>query len=260
MGGPLHGVRVLVTRPERQAASMMARLRAEGAEPVAFPATRIEAPADGGAALRRATASIAAFDWVVLSSANAVESLFAALREAGTVGEAGAARFACVGPGTGAALRGRGVEPALVAERHVAEGLVEALAAAALSGRRVLLPQAAGARLVLAQGLRELGAYVEAVEAYRSVADGRGAGEVRERLDRGEIEVITFTAPSTVERYVDVLGADAGAGLVAVIGPVTAQAATSLGLPPRIVARQHTVTGLIDALVEHYNNSSTTKS
>ena len=253
-------MRVLVTRPERQASSMIAGLRAVGAEPVAFPATRIETAADGGAALRRAASSVGGFDRIVLSSANGVEWLFAALQEAGTVAEARGLRFACVGPGTAAALRAVGVDPEMVADRHVAEGLVEALAAADVAGQRILLPQAAGARSVLAEGLRGLGAAVEAVEAYRSVADGRGAGEVRERLDRGEIEAVTFTAPSTVERYVEVLGADAGAALVAVIGPVTAAAAASLGLPAQVVAERHTVAGLIDALVEHYNNSSTTKS
>jgi uroporphyrinogen III methyltransferase / synthase len=249
-----------VTRPERQAAGMMTGLRAVGAEPVAFPATRIEAPQDGGAALRAAVADLAGFDWVVLSSANGVERLFAALADVGPPGGVEGVRFACVGPGTAAALRMAGFEPELVADRHVAEGLVAGMAALRPAGARVLLPQAAGARPVLVEGLRGLGARVEAVEAYRSVADGRGAGEVRERIDRGEIGVITFTAPSTVERFVEVLGADAGGAVVAVIGPVTAQAAASLGLPPQVVAGQHTVAGLIEALVEHYNNPSTTKS
>jgi len=76
---------------------------------------------------------------------------------------------------------------------------------------------------------------------------------VRERLDRGEIGAVTFTSPSTVERFVEVLGADAGGALIAVIGPVTAEAATSRGLPPQVVARQHTMAGLIEALIEHYN-------
>ena len=259
MKGPLGGVRVLVTRPARQAAGMIQALEAAGAEVVAFPATRIEAPADGGAALREAAARIGSFDWVVLSSANGVERLQAALAEAGTA-RAPTTRFACVGPATAAALAEAGMEAAVVADRHVAEGLVEALRETVVHGARVLLPQAAGARPVLAEGLSGLGAEVEVVQAYRSVTDGRGAGEVRERLERGEIGVVTFTSPSTVERFAEVLGTDAGGALIAVIGPVTAEAAASLGLPPRVVARQHTVSGLIEALVEHFNNSSTTKS
>lgn len=238
---------------------MTARLRALGAEVVGFPATRIEVASDGGAALGEAAGRLGEFDWVVVSSANGVERLLAAAEVAGTRGAAGVPGWACIGPGTAAALRKAGIEPLVVAERHVAEGLVEALSGRDLAGARVLLPQAAGARTVLAEGLRAAGALVEAVEAYRSVADGRGAGEVRERLDRGEIDAITFTSPSAVERFAEVMGPRTGGGVVAVIGPVTAAAAGSLGLPPAIVARRHTVPGLIEALVEHFNNPSTTK-
>ena len=90
--------------------------------------------------------------------------------------------------------------------------------------------------------------------------DGNGAGEVRERLDRGEIDAVTFTAPSAVEQFAGVIGPEVMRGVVvAVIGPVTAEAARAAGMPPRVVAEQHTVPGLIDALVEHYTNPSRTK-
>ena len=259
VGDGLAGVRVLVTRPERQAGGMAAALRALGAEVVAFPATRIEAPSDGGAGLRAAVARLREFDWVVVSSANGVERVLAAADETGTRVEAGRPSWACVGPATASALAGHGIEASVIAERHVAEGLIEALSAVGLAGARVLLPQAAGARAVLREGLQAAGATVEAVEAYRSVADGRGAGEVRGRLDRREIDAVTFTSPSTVERFVEVIGARIGAAAVAVIGPVTAAAARSLGLAPDVVAERHTVAGLIEALVEHFNNPSRTK-
>ena len=254
----LAGVRVLVTRPERQAESMAAALRVAGAEPVMFPTTRIVGARDGGVALASAAASIGSFDWVVLSSANGVDRLAAALKGAGTLERAARARFAVVGPATAAALRRHGLEAAVVARRQVAEGLVDALAAVELSGSRVLLALAAGARPILRDALATRGADVVTVEAYRSIADGRGAGEVRGRLDRGEIEVVTFTSPSTVQQFAELVGADVGGALVAVIGPVTAEAAVAAGMTPQVIASQHTVPGLIDALVEHY--SSTTKS
>ena len=255
----LAGVRVLVTRPERQAADMKAALRGLGAEVVAFPATRIEGPADGGAALRAAAARLNEFGWVVVSSANGVDRMLAAAKEEGTRDTAGRPAWACVGPATAAALRTAGIEPRIVASRHVAEGLIEALSSFDLAGERVLLPLAAGARPALPEGLRELGASVEVVEAYRSVPDGRGAGDVRERLNRREIDAVTFTSPSTVARFVEMIGPDAGGAIVAVIGPVTAAAAEAAGIGSDVVARRHTTRGLIEALVEHFHHPGRTK-
>ena len=97
------------------------------------------------------------------------------------------------------------------------------------------------------------------VEAYRAVADGRGSQEVRERLDRGEIDALTFTSSSTVERFVESVGAGTGGALVAAIGPVTAATARALGLEPAVVAEEHTIPGLIEALVEHHTTRARTK-
>ncbi len=248
---------MLVTRPERQAEQMVAALRAHGAEPVTFPATRIDPPGDGGAALARAARDLERFDWVVASSANAVERLAVAAEAAGLDRAAlGVPRWGCVGPGTAGALRDLQVEPAVVAERYHAEGLLEALPLAGLRGKRVLLPLAAGARAILREGLEAAGAEVTAVEAYRSVPDGRGARGVRERLHRGEIDVVTFTASSSVEAFIDTVGRDTGGALVAVIGPATGATAESMGMQVGVVARQHTIEGLIESLLEHYRKEA----
>ena len=159
-------------------------------------------------------------------------------------------RFACIGPRTAAALARRGRKAAVVAERHIAEGLLDALPLDDMRGRRVLLPQGAGARAILAQRLKDAGVQVTEVEAYRAVADARGATGVRERLERGEIDVLTFTSSSTVERFVEAVGTDTRGASIAVIGPVTAQTARDFGLVVDVVAQEQTVPGLIAALVE----------
>lgn len=255
---PLAGLRVLVTRPEAQAHETMERLRAVGAEPVSFPAIQVADAADGGAALRAGAREIAGFDWVVLTSVNGVERLIAALAAEGIDRDAlGGVRIACVGPGTAGALRRYGLETDVVPEaRYVGEALVEALPLAELRGRRVLLPVAAGARPLVRQRLEQAGAEVRQVEAYRTEADGRGAAEVRARLGRGEIDVVTFGSPSAVDRFVEAVGKGLGGALVAAIGPVTAEAAEAHGLSVQVVAKEHTIPGLIETLIEHYTNTS----
>lgn len=253
---------MLVTRPERQADGMVARLRELGAEPIAFPTIRIEDPSDGSRALRAATREVASFDWIVLTSVNGVERFWAVLEEQeGGAREAAAAvaeiRFGCIGPRTAAALEERGVRVEIVPDRYVAEGLAEALPLAEMRGRSVLMPRAAGSRAVLRERLEAAGAQVREVEAYRAVADAPEAARVRVRVDRGEIDVLTFTSSSTVERYVEAIGARTGGALVAAIGPITADTALELGLEADIVAREHTIAGLIDALIEYRTYSST---
>src|SRR5207244_9270829 len=111
------------------------------------------------------------------------------------------------GPATAVALARRGVAPALVPERYVAEAVVAALARVdELAGARILLPRALEARDALPDGLRARGAVVDVVPVYRTVpvtGDGRAlAGEIL----AGRCDVVTFTSSSTVRHFVDQVG------------------------------------------------------
>ena len=235
-GRVLFGRRVVVTRARAQASSLVEKLRALGAETIELPTIEIAEPADGGAALR--AAAPAAYDWVVLTSVNAVERTFAGLRDARAFG---AAQVAAVGPGTAGALAARGVVADLVPESAVAEALVEAFPAGA---GRVLLPQAAAARPVLAEGLRAKGWTVDAVEAYRTVPARPGEEAL---AAAAKADAIAFTSSSTVMSWL-ALGATLPP-VVACIGPVTAATAAEHGVPVTVVATEHSVEGLVDALV-----------
>lgn len=246
---PLFGWTVVVTRTREQAGDLVRLLEDRGATVWDSPLIRVEPPADG-APLRAAVRSLATFDWVVFTSANGVTRFWEALeREALDARAFGAARVACIGPGTAAALARRGVRPDLVPEAYVAEALLDALArAGGVSGACILLPRAASGRPVLPEGLRALGAEVVEVEAYRTVPETAGAAELRSWLAAGRIDALTFTSPSTVASFVDSVGVETGRALVAAIGPVTADAARALGLPVHIVATEHTMAGLVEAL------------
>ncbi len=252
---PLAGRRVVVTRPRAQASDFMAWLAAQGAEAVAFPAIRIVPPPDP-APLARAAAEARSFDWLVFTSVNGVERFCEALTKAGLDSKAlSRARVAAIGPATAAALRQRGMRVDVVPERYVAESVVDALAAAGeLRARRVLLPRAAGAREVLPQRLAQLGALVTEVEAYRAVADADAATDLRGRLATGTIDAVTFTSSSTVRSFVEAVGTELGGAAVACIGPVTADTARELGLPVTIVATEHTIPGLENALLQLFGS------
>ncbi len=240
---PLQGRRIVITRPEEKARGLAERLRALGAVPIVFPTVRIE-PADQGPLVAAARA-LDAFDWVAFSSAHGVAAFAGAMAAAGRpVGDlgAGARRVAAVGPVTAAALRERGVEPALVPPVYVAEAVLEALGD--VRGLSFLLPRADIGRDALAAGLAARGARVTEVVAYRTVA----AAGVAPPAGLAEADAVTFTSASTVRHFVAAVGAGPAGAKVVCIGPVTAEAARALGLAVDAVAEPHTEDGLIRAL------------
>ncbi len=242
---PLFGQTVVVTRPEGQASIMADQLRGAGADAVILPVIEIEDPADGGAALSAALDAVGDYDWLVVTSANGARRVLAGLPDARALG---GVSVAAIGPGTAAALADGNVRADLVPARYVAEGLLEAFPAPPDGGGRVLLARAAVARDTLPEGLRAAGWAVGVVEAYRTVPATPDAAA----LDAAAAaDIVTFTSSSTVTRFLEVAGPDRVPPLVACIGPVTSATARDAGLTVDVEATDHTVPGLVAALVEH---------
>ena len=235
---PLFGRRVAVPRSPGQASALSRRLRDLGAEVVEVPLIAIEAGDPVG--------DVSGFDWIAVTSPNAVDGLFAGLRDARDL--AGAS-VAAVGPGTSAALAARGVVADLVPSRSNAEGLLAEFPPPPSGGGRVLLPQSSIARPVLADGLRAAGWDVTVVHAYGTVpvtVDDAGRAQLR------SADVIALTSSSTADNLADVFGTDVGelaGSTVVAIGPATAEAARVRGIDVAAVAETHDLDGLVAAIV-----------
>ena len=75
------------------------------------------------------------------------------------------------------------------------------------------------------------------------------------------IDVVTFTSPSAVRNFVELLGEEPAADLlrptvVASIGPVTAQAATEYNIHSTVVPTHYTIPALVDAIRSHFERAS----
>jgi uroporphyrinogen III methyltransferase/synthase len=252
---PLFGRRVVITRPRAHAAEFAERLEAWGAEVIPFP-TIETVPPPSFAPLDNAIQHAADFDWVVFTSAHGVRVFFERLQTLGTdIREFRRARFAAIGPQTARAIQAYCVRVESTPDEFRAEGVVAALAAAGVAGKRVLLPRAAGAREVLPIELRAQGASVEEVVTYASVRPRTPATELRELL-RGDAAVITFTSSSTVHNFMAVFEGTADAVLahatIGCIGPVTADTARSYGLRVAIQPATYTIPAFVEAIVQYY--------
>ena len=258
---PLFGRRVLVTRPREQAVELVDRLTILGADAIEVPLIRIAPPDDLGP-LMEAAAAPDAFDWIVFGSMNAVDAFMKALLDGGRdVRMLKGPRLCAVGTGTAEKLAHYGIKVDLVPGEFRAEAVVAALAAAGpLDGSRVLLPRSDIGREVVADELRQAGAVVTEVVAYRTLLDDtprEGDPDVYGLLLEGRVDVLTFASPSAVRSFARIYGAEPAADLlkhtvVASIGPVTTEAARQLDIPVTIQPPIHTIASLVDAIVAYY--------
>jgi uroporphyrinogen III methyltransferase/synthase len=226
-----------------------------GAEPIRFPTIAIRPPQDWQA-LDAAIDRLAGhrYGWVIFTSTNGVRFFWQRLEERGQDARIfDGAQLAAIGPVTAQALASRGLRADLVPDQYVAEAILEEIGP--IGGLRVLLPRADIARPALSEGLRQAGGEVDEVAAYQTVpASSDDVRRIREMLEAGEIDVLTFTSSSTVRNFVKAMGAVPhlpSGTVVACIGPVTAQTATELGLPVDVSASEHTIEGLLSALLDH---------
>ncbi len=246
MSRALAGRRVVVTRSAHQAAALAAAFEAAGAAVELLPLIELAPPSDSQA-LGHAACRAADFDWLLFTSANAVDAFLPRVGESTRPG----LRVAAVGPATSAALRRFGVESTVTAGRSRAEGLLEALALHLVSGTRVLIPQAEDARPVLARGLRAAGASVLTVGAYRKQLPAGAVVAARRLFDGSPIGWVTCTSPRIVRHLAALLGADwprRRRELRAIsIGPVTSAELRRLGVEPAAEAGQPSDEAMIKA-------------
>jgi uroporphyrinogen III methyltransferase/synthase len=250
---PLFGRRVLVTRAPEQAGELVAALANAGAEAVIAPLVQLAEPEDPSA-LDAALDRLADYDAIVFTSANAVRFTAQRAAQRGIALATVTARVICVGPATAQAALEAGIPvhrapPA----RYDAEAVLEQLLADGdVRGQRFLLPRSDLARGALPDGLRAAGAHVDAVVAYRNAPAAVDRDWLLGELVAGRLDALTFASPSAAKRFAEALDPAARSAatkcLIAAIGPVTARALATAGLPAQVVAQSATAASLVEQL------------
>jgi len=254
---PLRGVRVLVGRARHQAGSLSAELRKRGAQVIEIPFIEIRQP-ESFRPLDSALKNLANYDWLILTSVNGVDAMWARLARLRMKPQSLAhLRIAAIGPATKKAIEQRGPKVDIVPKEYVAESVVRSLRSK-VKGKRILLVRAKVARDVIPRELRRAGARVDVVEAYETVVPASSRRRLRSTLQnpKKRPHLVTFTSSSTVKNFVELLGGSKrkrsilDGVLMSSIGPVTSATLRELGLSVDIAAREYTIPGLITAMVE----------
>ena len=258
---PLFGRTILVTRAREQASEFVRMLEEHGAQCLVFPTIKV-IPPSSWEALDESIRSLETYDWLIFTSVNGVKFFFRRLFDLGKdVRELKGLKICAIGPKTAEEIRSHGIRPDFVPSEYRAEAVVEGLRGEDIKGKNILLPRAAVAREILPEKLREMGARVDVVEAYRTVLPEKKDGHVEEAITTGKVDCITFTSSSTVKNFTRFFPAkeieklQAGI-LVACIGPITAETARNRGFQVHITPEEYTLDALTESLVRYYRQKT----
>ena len=243
---PLHGKRVLVTRPKGRAGTLAGKLRSLGADVTEYPWIET-APIWPCPAMEAALEGLGRYEWLALTSPAGVDALWHGLRAMGRDARAlGGVKLAVAGPGTAKALTACGLAADLVPPVYDGAHLGHALAGVARG--RVLLLRAEVCSPELPEILGRAGVSYDDIPVYRTRYGGEHSQTLRDAL--GGFDFITFTSASTVKGLLAAVGEDADLRHVTglCIGEQTAAEAQRHGIPVR-VAGQATVDALVELAV-----------
>ena len=260
---PLEGKRIVLTRAVGQARDLMARLENMGAIVLLFPAVSFSEPSDTSE-LDRAIRSLAEYDWILFTSANAVRFFAGRCRKLG-VEPSHDVSFQCaaVGPATASAVAAEGFAVGHVAQEFIGAALARELSGS-LAGKKILLPRSERARPDLPSALKDVGANVSEVVAYQTGGVGAIDPGVMRAIRETEVDVISFFSPSAIENMRVELGEELLSLLgtktvLAAVGPVTATALRSAGLPVAIEAPRATAESMAAAIARYFSPSTNSK-
>jgi uroporphyrinogen III methyltransferase / synthase len=263
---PLSGKRIVITRAPEQAGILLQELKASGAEVIVLPFVEFRPPEDRGpfdAALSR----LSEFDWIVFTSRNAVKFFCERLHELGRDLPSVASsrpKIAAIGAVTGDAAAREGLAPDVVAREARSGGEFVAQFSPKARGRRILLPQSEQSDGHVAEGLRESGALVTSVVAYRTCMPESLDRDELNRVCRDGADAFIFASPSAFRNFARTLGSEelkrfGEHSTVVAIGPTTTQAIRETGVPVKAEAATPSAREIVRAIIDYFSAAERAK-
>jgi len=245
---PLKGRKVILTRSKKEIVSMGLKLRSLGAITIEIPSLRFVR--SSRSEMDELAQKIGSFDWIVFTSVNAVHFLLERkkseiIRSITNM----STKIAATGPATAGLLLSNGVRVDFIPEEYLTAEIGEKLPE--VTGKQILLPRSDVADKRLAFALKKRGAIVSEITAYRTVMPHSRVPSLSNIVDG---DFILFASASSVHNFVRLIGTTKQESLRRVIsavciGPVTAEVAQSYGFRVNIIAKTHTIDGMVTDLI-----------
>lgn len=246
---PLYGKKIVVTRSRAQASSLLKELKELGADAIECPTIKITEITDNKA-FDSFIEKHSNYSHLVFTSVNGVEVFIKKLLETNKdlrilYGK----KIICIGPATAKAFKDRGIIPDFIPENYVAESMIPYFEKE--NNAKVAILRAEKAREVLPEALKKLGHQVDIIPLYHTDLEESLNPEVLDYLEKGEIDLVTFTSSSTVEGFAKMLektNIKPENIPAATIGPVTEESCKKYGFNVKIKAKEFTIPGLVEAI------------
>ena len=261
---PLFGKKIIITRTREQASELMAGLEEMGANCLEYSTINIQ-PVESYELFDAELERLNEYHWILFTSLNGVKYFFERLNKLGMDSrDLKGPDIATVGKSTADDLHRYGINADLIPNVFTGEGLAQSLLDQGVEGRNILIPRAQQAREILPETLRGAGAQVTVAPVYRNVPTEGRREALREELEKGDVDMITFTSSSTVRNFLSMLDARDGDELqqllkgvkIAAIGPITAKTVTDNGLQVDIMPEEYTIDAFTHSITEYFKSLS----
>jgi uroporphyrinogen-III synthase len=248
---PLQGKRILVPRGKGQSKPFSDLVKKYGGVPVEIPLIAFR-PVQLNDELMQTIQQLHTYDWIIFTSNTTVTTFFSII---GEEKKHQLPKVAVIGARTREVLLERGIPVEFTPAEYVAEGFVEEFLHLVKPGMKVLIPKGNLARDYIATALTDAGAIVTEAVIYETYAPEESKNKLVSMLKNEEIDVLTFTSPSTIDHFMDIveenyLQEKIKSCLVACIGPVSLKKAAAFGLTVHVSPTEYTVKGMLLALID----------
>lgn len=251
----LQGKRVLVPRGKKSAKSFSDLVREYGGVPVEIPLIEFK-PSENADQILSYIERLETYDWVIFTSAVAVNTFFSFFKD----GELPPLpKIAVIGKKTKEVMEKRGMTVHFTPKKFVAESFVEEFSPLVKAEDKILLPKGNLARDYIARTLGEKGVIVDEIIIYDNYFPEDSRKKLRETLMNKELDIITFTSPSTVDHFMEVVNDHSLHDhikdcVIACIGPEAKKRALSYGLTVHVMPKNYTVYDMISSVVDYLND------
>ncbi|NLI92670.1 MAG: uroporphyrinogen-III C-methyltransferase [Peptococcaceae bacterium] len=247
---PLHGIRVVVTRPEKLGSILSEKIRNLGGESIEFPCIKT-VPDFEGTLLSKAVKNIRQYNWVVFTSAAGVEAVFEKLYRVGKdIRELFGLKIAVIGSGTEELLKKRGIQVDYIPDTYNAQSLGAGLAALVKEDEKVLILRAKEGSQDLNHALEQAGVKYLDVPVYETIYNTEGCEFSGAVITGGQFDFALFTSASTVKGFINAMPHLDYTQINALcIGEQTAKEARGCGMQVTI-SPQATIDSMVETLIK----------
>lgn len=252
---PLLGKRVLVPRGKKEAKVFSALVEKYGGVPKEIPLLAFR-PIQPSVELEEIINKIDTYNWIIFTSNVTVETFFTFFKNQYVK----LPRIAVIGKRTSDVLIKKGYQVDFVPKEFVAEGFVSEFMPHVHEGMKVLIPKGNLARDYIGESLTKAGALVDEIIVYETYLPEESKNQLNEAITNNQIDILTFTSPSTVEHFMKVINENdlhryINDCLISCIGPVTKERIESVGLRVDVSPESYTVEDMLKGIVRYLQSA-----